>query len=93
MVYSGESIFNIFGKRQLAITNQIPVSRERTRVSVNFGCDGKNHATCIIKEWVNENNEVEYAEHLGAELICPCTGRCEGKKTLGGFIITEEERK
>ena len=68
-------------------SRRLPMNSKGHQVVVNFGCDGKNHATCIIKEHEYVNGILQFAEHLGDNYTGPCTGRCKGRLTKGGFIF------
>lgn len=67
------------------ITKQEP-AEDGSRVEVNLGCDGEDHAEWTAKVYYKDG-EVNFAEDLGVKDIGPCDGSC-GKDYFGGFFYT-----
>lgn len=52
------------------------------------GCDGTCHVDAIVKEYLDEGGEHDFAESFGEVVIGPCDGSCgPPKEGEGGFIF------
>ncbi|RLC16442.1 MAG: hypothetical protein DRI24_08355 [Deltaproteobacteria bacterium] len=65
------------------------LSKDNTRRTFMYGCDGTDHALSVTDEFLNEDGTTDYAEHIGDKIICKCNGSCKDKPSVGGFLSSE----